>query len=93
MHCYATALKYMKLHTSIPVPNIFACRSRSSKENDIGVSYMLMERMPGHPLDTENIEEDEEGYEATYTAAEKVFRQLAGFVMQLGMPTPVTAGF
>ena len=89
MHCYATALKYIKLHTSIPVPDIFTCRSRSSKENDIGVSYMLMERMPGHPLDTEDIEEDEEGYEATYTAAEKVFRQLACFVMQLGMPAPV----
>jgi len=93
MHCYATALKYIKLHTPIHVPNIFACRSGSSKENDIGVSYTLMERMPGHPLDTEDIEEDEEGYEATHTAADKVFQQLAGFVMQLGMPTPVIAGF
>ena len=61
MHCYATALKYMKLHTSIPVPNVFACRSGSNKENDIGVSYMLMERMPGRLLDIQDIEEDEEG--------------------------------
>jgi hypothetical protein len=93
MHCYATALKYMKFHTSIPIPNVFACRSGSSKENGVGVSYMLMERMPGHPLNMQDIEENEEGYKATYTAAEKVFRHLAGFVIQLGMPTPVIAGF
>ena len=87
MHCYATALKYMKRHTSIPAPNVFACRSGSSKENEVGASYMLMERIPGRPLEIQDIEKDEEAYEATYTAAEKVFRQLAGFVMQLGMPT------
>ena len=57
------------------------------------MSYILMERMLGHPLDTQDIEDYEEGYEATYAAAEKVFRQLAGFVIQLGVPTPVIAGF
>ncbi|KAF8963627.1 hypothetical protein BDZ97DRAFT_985523 [Flammula alnicola] len=80
---YATALKYIKLHTSIPVPEVLACRSRSDKENDVGVSYMLMERIPGRTLDLQDIDEDEEEYEPTRAAAEKVFRQLAGFIMQL----------
>jgi hypothetical protein len=47
---------------------------------------MLLERIPGCPLDLHDVYDDDDEYESTLAAAEKVFRQLAGFIMQLGTP-------
>ncbi|KAK4153916.1 hypothetical protein C8A00DRAFT_33317 [Chaetomidium leptoderma] len=41
-------LKYVKKYSSIPVPDIFAYSA--SRDNDIGVPYILMSKAPGHPL-------------------------------------------
>jgi aminoglycoside phosphotransferase (APT) family kinase protein len=86
MQSYAATLKYIKLNTSIPVPEVFACCTKLEKGNDVGSSYMLMERLPGHMLDVEDVEEGDERYETTRAAAKKVFHQLANFIMQLGIP-------
>jgi aminoglycoside phosphotransferase (APT) family kinase protein len=94
MQSYAATLKYVKLNTSIPVPKIFACCTKLEKGNDVGSSYMLMERLPGQMLDLEDVVKGDEQYEPTRAAAEKVFHQLANFIMQLGIPgIPSTAGF
>ena len=39
---------YIRLHTSIPAPKIYAYDS--SSENELGFEWMLMEKMPGTPL-------------------------------------------
>ena len=58
------SLKYIKAHSSIPVPEVFAYRYTcplqahlswltavsSSARNDIGIPYILMSRAPGTPL-------------------------------------------
>ena len=95
MQSYAATLKYVKLNTSIPVPEVFVCCTKSEKGNDVGSSYMLMERLPGQMLDIEDVEEGDEQYEPTRVGAEKVFHQLANFTMQLGiLGIPFTsAGF
>jgi len=95
MQSYAAALKYIKLNTSIPVPEVFDCCSKLEKGNDVGTSYILMERLPGRPLDLqEDVEMGDEQYGPTHAAAEKVFKQLASFIMQLGIyPSPSTASF
>ena len=45
---YAAILKYIiKLNTSIFVPEVFACCTKLEKGNDVGSSYVLMERLSG----------------------------------------------
>ncbi|KAF8816734.1 hypothetical protein BYT27DRAFT_7237737 [Phlegmacium glaucopus] len=83
MQSYAATLKYIKLHTSIPVPEVFACCRKSDKGNDVRSSYILMECLPGRALDLQDTEEDDEQYVQTSVAAEMVFQQLAAFIMQL----------
>ncbi len=39
---------YIRLHTTIPAPRIFAWDS--SSENELGFEWMLMEKLPGTPL-------------------------------------------
>ena len=94
MQSYAATLKYIKLNTSIPVPEVFACCTKLEKGNDIGSSYMLMERLPGRSLELQSIFEEEEQYGPILAGAKKVFHQLAAFTMQLGIPAiPSTASF
>lgn len=44
---YAATLKSLKKHSSIPVPEVYGYQFPSNKAN---ASYLLMERLPGHPL-------------------------------------------
>ncbi len=44
----AATCNYVRLHTSIPAPRIYAYDS--SSENELGFEWMLMEKIPGTPL-------------------------------------------
>jgi hypothetical protein len=73
MQSYAAILKYIKLNTSIPVPEVFACCTKLEKGNDVGSSYILMERLPGRSLELQSIIEGEEQYGQILAGAKKVF--------------------
>ncbi|PGH07546.1 hypothetical protein AJ80_07992 [Polytolypa hystricis UAMH7299] len=46
----AATLRYIKQNSSIPVPDVY--HYSSSKDNELGVPYILMSRANGHPLST-----------------------------------------
>ncbi|KAK4452372.1 hypothetical protein QBC34DRAFT_398555 [Podospora aff. communis PSN243] len=48
----AATLKYVRKHTTIPVPEVF--HYSSTYDNDIGTPFILMSRAPGEPLSKYN---------------------------------------
>ncbi|PPQ64863.1 hypothetical protein CVT26_002581 [Gymnopilus dilepis] len=83
LQSYASTLRYIKLHTTIPVPTVYDCRRKSEDGNNIGASYLLMERLPGHPIDMQDVYKWHEGYPQARASAKKVFDQLCHYIMQL----------
>jgi len=67
--------------TKVPAPKVYAY-SLESPENPVGVSYQLMEKLPGTPLDWR---------QATSEQQDKVMEQLADVYLQLEQhPLPLT---
>ena len=66
------ATSTLKLNTSILVPEVFVCCTKLEKVNDVGSSYMLMERLPGRMLDLQDVMEGDEQYRPTLAGAKKV---------------------
>ncbi|TPX26103.1 hypothetical protein DIZ76_011562 [Coccidioides immitis] len=70
----AVTIKYIRAHSSIPVPEIFAYSC--SKENEIGIPYILMSKAPGYPLRLHWTHMSPEG-------KAKILRQLGSITWQL----------
>lgn len=81
---YAATLKYLKKNSSIPVPAVFAYCLQSDPENMVNASYILMEKLPGHPLPTlERLDLDIDPNHVKL--AKKVHEQLTDIIFELGM--------
>ncbi|KAK1595586.1 uncharacterized protein LY79DRAFT_546829 [Colletotrichum navitas] len=70
----AGTLTYLRDRTSIPVPKIFDWACGSDPGNRIGVSYILMEKLDGMPLDWQA---------ANPTQREKVMQQLVDVFLEI----------
>ncbi|KAG5984966.1 hypothetical protein E4U55_002373 [Claviceps digitariae] len=70
----ATTMQFLERHTSIPSPRVFDWACESDPTNTIGVGYILMEKMPGTPLDWQS---------ATAIQKEKIIRQLAEIMLEI----------
>ncbi|KAK1978677.1 hypothetical protein LZ30DRAFT_762318 [Colletotrichum cereale] len=70
----AGTLAYLHDRTSIPVPKIFDWACGSDPENQLGVSYIPMEKLHGMPLDW---------HSANLAQKEKVMQQLADFFLEI----------
>ena len=69
MQSYAATFK---LNISVLVPEVVVCCTKLEKVNDVGSSYMLMERLPGRMLDLQDVMEGDEQYRPTLAGAKKV---------------------
>ncbi|KAI9674496.1 MAG: hypothetical protein M1817_001834 [Caeruleum heppii] len=83
---YAATLRYLKKHSRIPVPEVYSYGLESDEQNAVGASFLLMQRLPGHPLPSE--EHDDDPMWDPYTneeeaKAEKVHQQLADIILEL----------
>lgn len=81
---YAATLKYLKSHSTIPIPTVFAYCLHSSLENKVNATYILMKQLPGHQLpllERKDFHPDPEDL----AFARKVHQQLTDVVLQLGM--------
>lgn len=80
---YAATMRYLKKHSKLPVPQVFAFCRGSDPTNKTNVTYTFMEKMKGHHLPT--IEKwPEEATPAELAMARKVHTQLADVILQLG---------
>ncbi|PSR78528.1 hypothetical protein BD289DRAFT_443800 [Coniella lustricola] len=70
----ATTMQFLERHTRIPSPRIFDRACESDPGNTIGVGYILMEKMPGAPLEWQS---------ATAIQKEKIVRQLAEIMLEI----------
>ena len=80
---YAATLKYLRTHTTIPVPQVYGYAAQSDTDNPTGVSYVLMEKLKGEPLPEIPCEESEPT-PCDLVNAKKVHQQLADIQLQLG---------
>ncbi|KAL9073764.1 MAG: hypothetical protein Q9157_004629 [Trypethelium eluteriae] len=69
---YAT-LKFLE-DTKVPTPKVFTYGLASDPDNQVGVSYILMEALPGTPYIS---------YKATRQQKERVFEQLADILIEI----------
>lgn len=81
---YAATLKYLKKNSTIPVPEVHAYEVKSAPENEVNATYILMERLDGHPLPTLERTAFEPDPEHV-VLAKKVHSQLADIILQLGI--------
>ncbi|WYZ43515.1 hypothetical protein EsH8_VI_001214 [Colletotrichum jinshuiense] len=70
----AATMAYLQLHTCIPVPKIFDWACESDPENQLGVSYILMEKLNGRPLDWQA---------ATPAQREKIMQQVVDMFIEI----------
>ncbi|KAL1848335.1 hypothetical protein VTK73DRAFT_10143 [Phialemonium thermophilum] len=67
-------MTFLRRHTRVPVPQIFGWACECDPANVLGVSYILMEKLTGKPLDWE---------EASSAEREKIIKQLAEIFLEL----------
>ena len=70
----AATMTYLQKNTKLPTPKIFHWASESDPINILGVSYILMEKMDGEPLDWSS---------ATTEQREKIMQQLADIFLEI----------
>ncbi|KAK1509298.1 hypothetical protein CABS01_16852 [Colletotrichum abscissum] len=70
----AATMSYLCQNTRLPVPRIYDWSDESNPENNIGVSYILMEKLDGRPLDWRA---------ATPTQREKIMQQVADIYIEI----------
>ncbi|KAF4418775.1 hypothetical protein CFRS1_v014972 [Colletotrichum fructicola] len=70
----AATMSYLCENTSLPVPRIYDWSDESNPENDIGVSFILMEKLDGRPLDWRA---------ATPAQKEKILQQIADIHIEI----------
>jgi hypothetical protein len=82
------------MHSTIPVPTVFDYATSSNQANTLGISYILMEKLPGIPLPT--FEEGQNGLlnfdpsPAQLQLAHKVHQQLTDVIIELGNNFPLS---
>lgn len=67
-------MTYLQQHTCIPTPKIFDWACESDPGNELGVGYILMEKLDGNCLDWEA---------ATPQQREKVMHQLVDMFLEI----------
>ncbi|KAF6822063.1 hypothetical protein CPLU01_12243 [Colletotrichum plurivorum] len=67
-------MEFLQRQTRIPSPRVYDWACESDLTNAVGVGYILMEKMPGTPLDWQG---------ATAAQREKVVRQLADIMLEI----------
>jgi hypothetical protein len=67
-------LEYVRAHTDVPVPRVIAFDA--TRDNDVGLEWILMERLPGRPL-------EESWRTMTWEAKEAVVMRVAHIAAQL----------
>ncbi|KAL4788947.1 hypothetical protein BDV19DRAFT_374874 [Aspergillus venezuelensis] len=70
----AATMTYLQQHTCIPTPRIFDWACESDPANQLGVGYILIEKLDGKPLDWQA---------ATPQQKEKVLQQLATIFLEI----------
>lgn len=70
----AVTMFYLQQHARIPTPEVFDWKCKSDPKNEIGVDYILIEKLDGKPLDWQ---------EATPQQREKVMQQLADIFLEI----------
>ncbi|KAK6358914.1 hypothetical protein TWF696_000090 [Orbilia brochopaga] len=74
----AAAWRYLKQHTRIPVPDVHHFAYEGDPGNDVGVSFMLLDRLPGHPVPELDPEDD-----ADLHRAHRFHDQLSDIILEL----------
>lgn len=67
-------MKDLESHTKVPSPRVFDWACEPDPDNEVGVGFILMEKMPGKPLNWSV---------ATPPQRERIVRQLADIMMEL----------
>lgn len=80
---YAATLNYLKRHSTIPVPTVFAYCLHSNPDNKVNATYILMEQLSGHPLPVLE-QKDFDPDSKDLALAKKVHQQLTDVILQLG---------
>ncbi|KAI0884291.1 uncharacterized protein GGS22DRAFT_165294 [Annulohypoxylon maeteangense] len=70
----AATMEFLQLYTNIPSPRVYDWAYESDPMNEVGVGYILMEKLSGTPLDWQG---------ATAEQREKVVRQLADIMLEI----------
>ncbi|KAH7322687.1 hypothetical protein B0I35DRAFT_450033 [Stachybotrys elegans] len=70
----AATMQFLEHHTNIPSPKVFDWACESDSSNTTGVGYILMESMPGMPLDWQG---------ATMSQKQKIVRQFADIILEI----------
>ncbi len=80
MNSEVSAYRYLKRNTRIPVPEVYHFAYDTDIDNAVGVSYMLIEKLPGHSLP----ELTGQG-ELEYAKATRFHKQLSDIIIELGI--------
>ncbi|KAL2135593.1 hypothetical protein VTI74DRAFT_7869 [Chaetomium olivicolor] len=70
----AATMLFLRSQTHVPVPKVFGWAAESDADNDVGVGYILMEKLEGKPPDWEKL---------TAQWKEKVMQQLADVFLEI----------
>jgi hypothetical protein len=70
----AATMQFLECHTRVPSPRVFDWATESDPGNEVGVGYILMEKMKGTPLDWQG---------ATMAQRKKVVQQLADILLEI----------
>lgn len=70
----AATMTYLERYTSIPTPRIFDWACESDAGNELGVDYILMEKLDGKPLEWQT---------ATPEQREKVMHQIVDMLLEI----------
>ncbi|KAG6004502.1 hypothetical protein E4U43_000726 [Claviceps pusilla] len=70
----AVTMQFLERRTRVPSPRVFDWACESDPTNTIGVGYILVEKMPGTPLQWQS---------ATAVQKEKIVRQLAEIMLEI----------
>jgi hypothetical protein len=67
-------MMYLKSRTSVPVPKVVDWSTESNPKNDVGLGYILMEKVQEKPMDWQNL---------TAQQKEKIMQQLADIFLEI----------
>nr|XP_036576573.1 uncharacterized protein CTRU02_13566 [Colletotrichum truncatum]KAF6783330.1 hypothetical protein CTRU02_13566 [Colletotrichum truncatum] len=74
LHSEVATMSYLQQHTRLPTPKIFDWACESDPGNQLGVSYILMEKLDGRPLDWQT---------ASSSQREKIMQQLVDVFLEI----------
>ncbi len=84
---YAATLRLLRVRTPLLVPTVFGVGLASDATNRVGVTYLLMERLPGRPMSAFHDSDSPRRPALSLldrSTARKIHRQLAEVVLTLG---------